>query len=147
MTALFLFALVLLPEPAWAIIPHEYEGFYPHQVAHVFLVIAMAIFVYYVRRAGLTKEKGWRYIAISGALLLAWNVYTFLGHIAELYVPSDSFSQRDDFWRGSMRIDLASMFYYLYKLDNLILAPCLYYFYLGMRALVESNAPEKKTSP
>ena len=136
---IILFFLILLPSPAWAIIPHEYPGVYPHQVAHVFVTITTAVFVYYAFRHGYTRQRGFGHIAISAILFQLWNLYTFFGHFAELYVGPEAFANRDSFFAATVRIETSTLCYYLYRLDHLILAPCLLFFLLGLRAMLKET--------
>ena len=133
------FIFVILPVPSWAIIPHDYPGAYPHQIGHIFAAIATSIFMYYIYKKGYMAQRAWRFIGLSAGFFVLWNVYTFLGHIVELYITQDVFIDKDSFWGGSMRLKVSTLCYYLYRLDNLILAPCLYFFYIGLKTLYTGN--------
>jgi hypothetical protein len=134
-------ALLAAPSSAWAIIPHNYIGFYPHQIGHVFFLISLGIFIYYLKRQGLTKDRGWLYIAVSAALLLFWNVHTLIGHFFELRVRPEYFINRDDFLRGAIRLNFVTANYIVYKMDNLILAPAFIFFYLGVKRHFKKASP------
>lgn len=125
--------ILLAPARAWAIIPHKYLGYYPHQGGHLFFAVSLAIFIYYMIRTGLAKNRGWLYIAISAGLLLLWNVHTFLGHIAELSISGDVFINPGNFKESAIRLTRAAVFYLIYRADNLILTPSMLFLYLGVR--------------
>lgn len=144
MIIIFFLLFILIPASAWAIIPHEYPGVYPHQIGHVFVTASVSVFVYHVIRGGYYKEVGFRQIMISAIFFLFWNVYTFLGHFAELYIRQESFINKESFWGGVFKADLISFCYYIYRFDNLLLVPCLIFFVLGLRVMLKETESQSK---
>jgi len=137
-------ALVLFwPARAWAIIPHKYIGFYPHQLGHLFFLVAMAVLILSMRRMGLLKEKGWRYIAWSAGFLLFWNVHTFLGHFVELSVKPDVFIDRESFFGGLIRLNFTTFNYYVYRLEHVIMISAMLFLYLGIREHLKGLADRR----
>lgn len=131
--ALFPLALLLSASDAWGIIQQGYPGLYPHQMAHAFFVISLLIFIYYIRRKGLTNERGWLYIAISAALLVLWNTFAFIGHEEISGFDRSLLVNTGDFMKGAVRTDPAGTSYIIYKMDNLILVASFFFLYLGIR--------------
>lgn len=130
---LFLLFILLIPGRAWAIIPQNYPGVYPHQIAHVFFLIALAFLIFAIRRMGLLKQKGWKHITWSAGLLLFWNVHTLIGHMIELRVPQEVFINRDNLFQSAIRLDRLTTNYLIYRVDNLILIPAIILLYAGIR--------------
>ncbi len=131
--ALFPLALLLAASDAWAIIQQGYPGIYPHQMAHVFFMISLLIFFYYIRKKGLTKERGWLYISVSAILLVFWNVFAFIGHEEVRNFDRSLFINTGDFMKGAVRPGAAGLRYMIYKMDNLILVVAFLFLYLGVR--------------
>lgn len=125
--------MVFVPGQAWAIIPQNYPGYYPHQIGHVFFLFAMAVLIIAIRKMGLLKQKGWRLITWSAGFLLFWNIHTFIGHMVELKVPSGVFVNRDSLLHSSITLNLLTANYLLYRMDNLILIPAAIFLYAGLR--------------
>ena len=130
---LFSFALVLQASDAWAIIQQGYPGIYPHQIAHAFFAVSLIIFICYVRSKGLTKERGWLYIAVSAAFLAFWNIFAFIGHEEIRNFDRNLLINTQDFMRGAVRPGAAGMRYIFYKMDNLFLVMAFLFLYLGIR--------------
>jgi hypothetical protein len=125
---------LLTPARALAFVPHDYPGAYPHQIAHLFFAFSTGIFIYYVYRNRLTGDKAWRFIAWSGWLFIVWNLFTFAGHQVEMRIDADAFTDRESFFDGRVELTVLTGFYYLYKLDHLILVPAFLFFYKGLVA-------------
>lgn len=129
-------ALLLLaatPGTAWAIIPQVYTSLYAHEIAHLFFMSALAVFLYYMLRRRLFRERGWLYICISIAILMLWNAYTFIGHIVETAMPADAFVNRGDFFREQIDLNRAPLYYIFFRVDHLVLIPAMLFFFLGVR--------------
>lgn len=124
---------IAVPTNAWAIIPHDYPGYYPHQTAHILFSIALSIFILYICRHRLYVQKGWFYIAVSSALLFFWNIFTFLGHIVELYIEPSSFIDRDSFTKGAIKAGPFELLYYVYRMDTFILLMSVAFLYTGVK--------------
>jgi hypothetical protein len=131
--------LFMSPDKAIAFQSHpEPEGLYVHQLAHVFFIIGMAIFAYWLQQNQLTRTKGWRLIQIACVLLILWNIVAIVGHFVEELVPRRNLTGEPD-W--TQRIMLGSgpliPLYYVLKLDHLVSVPAIILLYLGMRKLYE----------
>jgi hypothetical protein len=132
-----IFMFILSPDKAIAFQSHpEPEGLYVHQIAHVFFIIAMGIFAYWLQQNQLARIKGWRLIQIACVLLILWNLVALVGHVVEELIPPRRFVGAPD-W--SQRIlpgsGLLIPLFYILKLDHLVCVPAIILLYLGMRNL------------
>jgi len=134
----FLVALgfLLWPRVSWAIQTHgDPEGLYAHQLGHVFFLIAMVYVCWQIWRQGLTSKPGFPRLFWACILFGAWNILTFIGHIAEERLdPGAIDRQAGYFWRTLHITDLNGLLFYLAKLDHLLLVPAFLMFYLALRA-------------
>ena len=126
-------AVVLPASDAYGIIQQGYAGLYPHQMAHAFFLLSLLIFIFYIHRKGLTKERGWLYISISAVLLVLWNAFAFAGHEELRRFNPGLFVNTGDFIKASVRAGPAGTHYMVYKMDNILLVISFFFLYLGIR--------------
>lgn len=126
-------ALMLQTGPAWAVQEHGgAEGLVAHQLGHSLFVIGMGYLLFRLhslRQAG----RGWREFKIFLWSLIAWNVVTFSGHWMQEFVPKGQFVTSH---AGTVSFTVASLFdafYYLTRLDHLILVPSFVFLLLALR--------------
>lgn len=132
-----LFAFSVDPPAVYALQTHgPPEGLYAHQGAHLFLIFSLAIFLITVRRSRLEAEKAWRLLSWGAFLLVLWNIWAFVGHVAETSVPESVFvvlpgrtvpSLAMNSWREAA--------YYVLQMDHLLCLPALVFFCAGLRKL------------
>jgi len=118
------------------------EGLIAHQLAHLFYLVSMGVFIYWLRKRRLVAESGWRMIQFAAALLIIWNFDTFFVHLLD-ETPGIIRTYRLSPW--TIRIEtepgfeaLASI-YYLAKLDHLFCVPALWLLYIGLKRLSSGN--------
>jgi len=118
------------------------EGLIAHQLAHLFYLVSMGIFIYWLRKRRLVAESGWRLIQFAAAFLIIWNLDTFFVHLLD-EAPGVIRTYRLSPW--TIRIETESGFealagiYYFAKLDHLFCVPALWLLYLGLKRLSSEN--------
>jgi hypothetical protein len=141
-TRLFLSVLALLvfswlsPQPALAYIPHLYpqEGFFVRQFSYLFFLVAMFILFFELRQEKLQQYRGFRFLAWASLLFALWNLNCFMGQfLAPKIGASLILGSAGSFAQQLLMADTLTWFYYFSKLDNLLLIPAFYLFYLGLK--------------
>lgn len=132
-----------MPDPAFALQTHAYEGLYLHQLAHLFFLAAMIFFALGIQQSRLVRHRSWRLMAAGGWLLALWNIWAFGGHFVEVLVPEESLLSAP----GHMVPRLAfvswrEILYYLVEMDHLLAVPAIFCFYFGMRGLYRTLGQE-----
>ena len=130
---------VFLVSPVLATQTHgEPEGLVAHQLAHLFFIISMGVFAFWLRRHRLTASSGWRLIQYAALLLILWNLDAMAVHFLDEQTHLLNVTQVDT-WH--IRIETLpgyepiGSWYYLFKLDHLFSVPALVLLYLGLRKL------------
>ncbi len=131
---------LFLPAGAWATQGHTgVEGVWVHQFAHLFFLFSMLLLIYWLRRAGLVKEPGWRYIQYAALFFILWNADAFLVHFLDEQIRAVSVTSLGG-WKIRVAADghgwLASL-YYLIKLDHLFCVPAMVCLWLGLRHMLK----------
>jgi hypothetical protein len=121
------------------------EGIHAHQLAHLFFMLSMAIFIYWLRQRKLVRNIGWRYIQYAAFFFILWNVSVVFVHFLDEQAVLITV-ERISTWRIMVSSSLgrwAEIAYYVARLDHLICVPALLFLFLGLRKLVEET--EKST--
>ncbi len=141
-TRLFLSVLGLLvlswlsPQPALAYIPHwdPKEGFFVRQFSYLFFLVAMFFFLFELKQEKLQKYRGFRLLAWASLLFALWNLNCFMGQFLALnFDASLILGSAGSLAQRLLMADILTWFYYLTKLDNILLVPAFYLFYLGLK--------------
>jgi len=137
--ALFLIPL-FLPSPAWAFMPHwdPREAFFVRQFSYLFWAVAMIFFIYALRQENLQKHRGFRWLVWSAIFFALWNFDCFVGQLIALAISPQGEAA---FTTGNTQ-DLSAShnwlwFFYITKLDHLLLVPAFCCFYLGINAFTK----------
>jgi hypothetical protein len=128
---------LLLPANAWALQAHGApEGLYVHQMAHIFVVLAMAYWFWDIRRSSFAG-KGWKYLQVFCVLMLAWNIIAFTGHALSVNLDIDHISTAKGYLNSRIvgPIDLHKIVYYITRFDHFVIVPALFFLFLGVRSL------------
>jgi hypothetical protein len=138
----FLFGLLILPSPAWAFIPHwdPLEAFFIRQFAYLFWALAMLFFIFALKQEKLQQHRGFRWLVWAGVFFALWNFDCFIGQFIALSMESQGGARLTAAAQDLPGARLGLWFYYLTKLDHLLLVPAFLFFYLGIRAF--SRDPE-----
>ena len=142
---LALAALLFLPDIAPALQVHDVpgEGLRVHQMGHIYYFVALLFFFAYIRRSDF-NERSWRYFQTFCILLTAWNLLSFVGHIAALYVaPADLVEfaiNLDD--RLLPPYTFAKCLYYLARMESLLSVPALFCLYMALRIFYRQSVDD-----
>ena len=135
-------ALICLPSAAWALQTHPApEGLYAHMLAHVFFIVTLGIFTYWLQSTGLVRQRGWRLIQISCFMFILWNLDTFTVHWIEHTMTRDMFITTGLDWSKKLLMTggWRSWLYYLGKFDHLICVPAILFLLMGLRHLYKET--------
>lgn len=133
--AIFL-SIDLIPGEAHALQVHpEPEGLYSHQIAHLFFLLSMGIFIFWLRKRGLVVDSGWRWIQWGCVMFIVWNATAFLGHIFEAKMTEESFIGKG--WSRLLLVQTwaSPSVYLMAKMDHLSCVPAILFLYLGLKRM------------
>jgi len=123
------------------------EGVIVHQMAHIIFVGAMALLIYWLRQHGLVVNPGWRRIQYAAIFFLLWNINAFVVHFLEEQVDILDMAQIEP-WQLRLQaqpgFEWSVWLYYVVKLDHLLCVPAMFYLYLGLKNLIETQALESR---
>jgi len=138
--------LLVLPGTALATQGHAgIEGVWVHQFAHLFFLFSMLLLIYWLRRAGLVKRPGWRYIQYAALFFMLWNVDTILVHFLDEQMRAVAVENLGH-WQIRIRTisgyEWLAPVYYLVKLDHLLCVPAMVCLMLGLRHMLKETDPD-----
>lgn len=119
------------------------EGLYSHQLGHLFFILSMMVFAFWLQKTRLVEEGGWRHIQISCLFFILWNIDAIAGHEIELWLDESRFVGVP-----SSRLLIAEggpvpYLYFFLKLDHLLCVPAMTLLYLGLRRLVTGSRKDR----
>ena len=129
----------LLPDNALAFQPHDYSGFYIHQLAHFFLIISLFFFAVKAHQTRLASLKAWQYIISGSWLLLLWSGTTMAGHFLALGVDDALFLPPGADIPLLRLGNWQDVLYFILRFDHLLAIPAMYLFYRGLKLLREEQ--------
>ncbi len=125
------------------------EGVWVHQFAHLFFIFSMLLLIYWLRRAGLVKEPGWRSIQYAALFFILWNVDTILVHFLDEQILAVQVQNLGG-WQIHVAVEAGrewlAWFYYLAKLDHLLCVPAMVFLMLGLRHMLNKVRPVESGS-
>jgi len=132
--SLFLAVLLLSgAEPAWAVQQHGgSEGLISHQIGHLLFMAGMGLLLYRAKHRHLSGN-GWTSFKIFLWLIFLWNVLTFSGHWMHEYSDPSKFSVSSHHITSFTITSLSDAYYYLTRLDHLLLVPAFLFLLLALR--------------
>ncbi len=136
----FVCIFVLLQMNAYALQEHgATEGLLVHQGAHILFFLAMCDFSYRILRTQLFAPLSRRYLFGGAVLLALWNLWAFTGHIlASRFTNSPLSHQVGNIFGGTWHItSITDLAYYILKMDDLLLAPAILFFFLASRQIIK----------
>ena len=143
---LSLLFIVLFPFDAWAFVSHEYPAIYVHMLSLIFCFVALIVVLWAFIRRGLYKERRWKYLFLSAIFHAIWNADVIIGRIAEaLWIEKSQIIGNTDGWHYFARqisIEGAEYFYYIGRLDFILLNTAMLFFYLWLREHLQKEPEE-----
>lgn len=108
-------------------------------LAHLFFIVTLAIFTYWLHTTGLVRDRGWRLIAVSCLMFILWNLDTFTVHWLEHSMSQGAFVTAGLDWshRLAMTGGWRSWVYYFGKFDHLLCVPAILFLLMGLHRLYE----------
>lgn len=124
---------MLWPASALAVQGHGgAEGLVSHQIGHVLFIVGLSYLLYKINDTRF-KASGWVEFRAFIGTLICWNLLTFAGHWMRELVDQSKLSKAD----GNiitMTIDGPwDLFFYLTRLDHLLLLPAFFLLLLALR--------------
>ncbi len=138
--SLILMIVLLFADRAGATQIHPaVEGYYVHQIGHLFFIISMGILVYWLRKRGLTSTAGWRWIQYSALFFILWNMDAVMVHFLDEsnIIETVKLGGWSHYVRPVRGHPAAALFYYLGRMDHLLCVPAIVFLYLGLRKLLK----------
>lgn len=127
-----LLLLLVLPQAAWAVQAHGgAEGLVSHQLGHFLFVVALVTLLVRIRYHKLVSS-GWREFKFFLWLLLCWNFLTFSGHWMREVVSIHKFVRVDGQIASYHIENVFDFFFYLTRLDHLLLVPAFLFLLLAL---------------
>jgi hypothetical protein len=119
------------------------EGLYSHQLGHLFFILSMVVFAFWLQKTGLVKRSGWRLIQMSCLFFILWNIDAIAGHEVELWLDESRIVGP-----RSARVLIADggaipYLYFLLKLDHFLCVPAMVLLFMGLRRL-RTESPEEE---
>lgn len=69
---------------AFAIQEHKgAEGFYVHQIGHLFFIAAMVYIYVVLKKPAASMLEGWKYIRYAAVFFILWNTDALVSHLLE----------------------------------------------------------------
>jgi hypothetical protein len=132
----FLVLFFFFPHPAFAYIPHlsPKEGLFIRQFSYLFFMVAMVFFYFELNQEKLKQYRGLRFLSWASLLFALWNLNCFIGQFLTLNLDvSPVLGSAGSLTQQVPMSNILDWFYYITKLDNLLLVPAFYLFYLGLK--------------
>lgn len=120
-------------QPAWAVQGHGgAEGLVSHEIGHVLYVAGMLFMLFHVMRSRF-RSAAWMRFRCFLCFMILWNFLTFSGHWMREYVASEQFHEADGHTVAFTVSNPSDAFFYLTRLDHLLLVPALLCLLLALR--------------
>lgn len=104
---------------AFAIQEHQgVEGFYVHQIGHLFFIAAMVYIYIVLKKPAASMLEGWKYIRYAAIFFILWNIDAFISHLL------DGLSKEVEVSKSSTAVTISSFktaVYYLTRLTEYFL--------------------------
>ena len=128
-----LISLPLLSTPALAVQAHGgVEGLVSHQIGHVLFILGMGYLLVRLYRIQM-KGVGWFEFKVFLMLIIVCNLLTFSGHWMNEFVDPAKFIKLDGSTTAFTITSFTDAYFYLTRLDHLILVPSFAFLVLALR--------------
>ena len=125
--------LIMEANHAWAVQAHGgQEGLVSHQIGHVLFTIGMGHLLFRLYYTKITGQ-GWLEFKVFLWLIIAWNFLTFTGHWMNEIMAAEKYIKSDGTTIAFTITNFMDAYFYLTRLDHLILVPSFVFFLLALR--------------
>jgi signal transduction histidine kinase len=142
--------VILLPFDAWAFVPHEYPAIYVHMLSLVFCFVALLVVLWAFIRRGLYREPRWKNLFLAVVFFTVWNADVLIGRIAEgLWIEKSQIIGTAEGWSyftRQMSLEGPEYFYYMGRLDFILLNIAMLFFYLWLREHLRKDSDMRMVS-
>ena len=112
----------------------------------MFCFVALLVVLWAFIRRGLYKERRWKYLFLSAIFHAIWNADVIIGRIAEaLWIEKSQITGDAEGWQYFARqitIEGAEYFYYIGRLDFILLNAAMLFFYIWLREHLQKEPEE-----
>ena len=131
---LLLAGIVLFwPDRALAVQQHGgAEGLVAHQIGHILFFAGIAYLLYKILRSSF-NDPGWFEFRVFLWLIIGWNILTFTGHWMRESVDPAGFAKFDGRIISYSVNGFADAYFYLTRLDHLLLVPAFFFLFQALR--------------
>ena len=120
------------------------EGYYTHNLAHVFFIAAILFLLFWLRKEGGENKKAWRYFRLSLVFFILWNLDAMAAHILKrrlpheaLYLPPNPF---DHLLLGPF--DWERLAFYITHFDHLLCVPAMFFLMQSLRHFYKAQGKQ-----
>jgi signal transduction histidine kinase len=112
----------------------------------IYCFVALLVVLWAFVRRGLYKERRWKYLFLSAIFHAIWNANVIIGRIAEaLWIEKSQIIGDTEGWSYFARqitIEGAEYFYYIGRLDFVLLNVAMLFFYIWLREHLPKESEE-----
>jgi hypothetical protein len=136
---------ILSPDPAFATCDYgRPEGVHTHQLAHIFFIISMGILIYRLKNKKCPRSPGWKFIQYSAFFFILWSLDASTVHFLSEQLDIIQI-KTIGLWQIKINDyfdnNLLKFFYYLARMDYLLLLPGFIFLYYGLIRLLNEKPP------
>lgn len=118
------------------------EGLYTHQLGHLFFLLSMVVFAFWLQKTRLVDKRGWRLLQLSCLFFILWNIDAIAGHEVELWLSESRFVgpplSKELIAGGPL-----PYLYFFLKLDHFLCVPAMVLLLLGLKKLAIDAAEDR----
>jgi signal transduction histidine kinase len=131
---------LLLPVNAWGFVPQDFPAMYTHEMARMFLFVSLASVLAIMIKNRLYRQKGWRFTFCSVIIFILWDMLVFMGRFSAIWIIGETEGMH--YFQRMVVAEGWDYFFYLARLDQILLDIAMVLFYLGLREhRSEADAP------
>jgi len=136
-------SLLLAADTALATQTHgQPEGLYVHQMAHIFFIISMGILICRLKSKKPHLSPGWKLVKYSALFFILWSLDAFAVHFLSEQLNMIQI-KTIGLWQIKINDyfdnNLLKFFYYLARMDYLLLLPGFIFLYYGLIRLLNEK--------
>ncbi|MDY6792898.1 MAG: hypothetical protein SWH54_16660 [Thermodesulfobacteriota bacterium] len=134
---------ILSPDPALSTCDYgRPEGVHIHQLAHIFFIISMGILIYRLKNKQCLRSPGWKFIQYSAFFFILWSLDASAVHFLDEQLNIIQI-KTIGLWQVKINDyfdnNLLKFFYYLARMDYLLLLPGFIFLYYGLIRLLNEK--------